>query len=280
VLIDQRLCRTFGTDKVIRSSRAMHGGAEFPPTLEAEAAACAAMIVVIGHHWLTGPGGTRRIDDPHDWVRREIELAFAHDRPVLPVLTGDRRPLRTSDRLPESLAGLIERQHLRMKHDVDLALIVDEVRQYLDDPAGPVYLVDLRPTHRSADVRLGSAELGGTFHGSSIVFRPTVFATRTRGTITFALGMRYRFLEVTAGVLDDAAAPDQVGVFTIIGDGRRLRQVTVPRGSPQTLTVNVTDVLHLRLEAYRPGTTARRTPNGATSAKLPELAWGDPVVYP
>src|SRR5690348_17677066 len=35
-LIDQALCRAFGADRVFRSSHAMHGGARFPPTIEAE----------------------------------------------------------------------------------------------------------------------------------------------------------------------------------------------------------------------------------------------------
>jgi hypothetical protein len=282
VLIDQKLCRVFGTDKVFRSSHAMHGGTSFPPTLAAEAAGCAVMLVVVGRHWLAATGAVRRIDDPEDWVRKEIELALAAGRPVIPVLAGDRLPLRDADRLPDPLAGLIERQHLRLNHEVDLALIADEIRQYLGGAGStsPVHLISLQPTHRSADVRLGSAELGGAYHGSSIVFRPNLFATRVRGTIGFTLGMRYRTLEVTAGVLDDATEPNQVGVFTVIGDGRRLRQVTVTRDRPRVLTVDVTDVLHLKLEAYRPGTTARPAPAGGKAAKLPELAWGDPVVYP
>lgn len=276
-LIDQGLCRTFGTDRVFRSSRAMHGGALFPPTLEAEAADCAVMIAVIGRHWLTDRGGARRLDNPDDWVRREIEFALAGGRPLIPVLTDDRAPLGVADRLPESIAGLADRTYLRFTHEPDLAQVIAEVRPHINGRPDPVRLVSLRPAQRSPDVRLGSAELGGVFHADSIVFRPIMFATHVRGMISFTLGMRYRTLTVTAGVLDDATEPEQVGVFTVIGDGRRLKQVTVTRGQPRRLTVDVTDVLNLKLEAYRPGTT---TGPGARSPKLPELAWGDPIVRP
>jgi hypothetical protein len=277
-LIDQGLCRAFGTDKVFRSSRAMHGGALFPPTLGAEAADCAVMIAVIGRRWLADADGVRRIDNPHDWVRQELELALASGRPVIPVLTDDRPPLGDADRLPPSIAGLADRTYLRFSGERDLPQIIAEVRPHMNGKLDPVRLVSLRPAQRSPDVRFGSAELGGVFHADSIVFRPTGFAAHVRGTITFVLGMRYRTLTVTAGVLDDAREPEQVGVFTIIGDGRRLKQLTVTRGQPRSLTVDVTDVLNLRLEAYRPGTTTDA--GGRRSSKLPELAWGDPVVRP
>jgi hypothetical protein len=257
-LVDQALCRAFGTDRVFRSSHAMYGGAQFPPTLEAEAADCAVMVVVVGDRWLAENDGARRIDDPRDWVRKEIEFALASRRPVISVLAGDRAPLSADDHLPVSLKELLDRPQLRFRSsEADLARVKDEVRQHLDDevrPARPVRLVTLHPVARSSDVRLGPAEINGEDYGESIVFR--AFAS----LISFNLGMRYRRLEVTVAARD--------GVFTVIGDGRVLAQVAATRAEPRRLTIDVTDVVTLKLTAHR------------SSGDDPELTWGDPVVHP
>lgn len=263
LLIDQRLCRAFGADRVFRSSWAMHGGALFPPTLEAEATGCAAMIVVIGQRWLAGNGGRRRIDNPEDWVRKEIEFALHNDRPVIPVLA-DRDELGPHDELPATITGLADRPQLRFQSaERDLARIADEVRPHVNGvvrPDHPIRLTSLRPIHRSSGVRLSTAEINGDYHDDSIVC--------LAGTISFDLGMRFRRLEVTAAVLTGAT---RSGVFTILGDGRTLAQVTTTSGRPRKLTVDVTDVLTLRLSAHRP--------DGGEPDNLPELAWGDPVVH-
>lgn len=76
-----------------------------------------------------------------------------------------------------------------------------------------------------------------------------------------------------------------MGVFKVLADGAVRSQVTAMLGKPQLLNVDVSDVLNLQLEAHRPGTTAHPMMAGVLAAggvsnKLPELAWGDPVVYP
>jgi len=295
VLIDQKLCQAIGAERVFRSSRAMHGGAIFPETLKAKAASCTVMLVVIGRHWLVGGRDCRRIDAPADWVRTEIELALENDRQVIPILTGDRQRLGPEDKLPPEIAGLLDRQYLRFHHrsaEFDLQHIVDEVRYHVSEPGvalpgavNPVLLTNFRPTQRSADMRTGAAELGGRYFGDSFVFRPSLFAANTRGSVSFNLGRKYRRLEVTAGVLDDAAEAHQVGVFKVLADGAVRSQVTAMLGKPQLLNVDVSDVLNLQLEAHRPGTTSHPMMAGVLAAggvsnKLPELAWGDPVVYP
>jgi hypothetical protein len=295
VLIDNALCDAFGEDSVFRSSRSMGGGTVFQPTLIAEAESCAVMIVVVGPRWLADDGGGRRIDEPGDWVRTEIALALANERPVIPVLTENRPKLTTDDKLPASIAGLVDRQYLRFHHrsaKLDLVGIVDAVRPHvmqrglwIPGPANALRLVKLGSTQRSSDVRLGAAQIDGALFGDSIVYRPSLFASQSRSSISFNLGKKFRRFEVTVGVLDDAAEADQVGVFTVVTDGKESIQVTATQGRPQLLSVDVTNVLNLRLEAYRPGTTGHPMLAGANLAggvsnKLPELAWGDPIVYP
>jgi hypothetical protein len=285
----------FGADRVFRSSRSVGGGTVFQPALVAEAAGCAVMVAVIGPRWLAENGGIRRIDEPGDWVCTEIALALANKKPVIPVLVGDRPKLEPTDNLPTSIAELVNHQYRRLHHrsaELDLVRIVDDVRPHvtkhglpMPGPTHPVLLTSLGSTQRSSDLRFGSAQLNGAYFGDSIVFRASLFAAQPLSTVSFNLGRRFRRFEVTVGVLDDAAEADQVGVFKVVTDEKVNMQVAVKLGQPQLLSVDVTDVLNLRLEAHRPGTTAHPMMAGVNAAggvsnKLPELAWGDPVVYP
>lgn len=279
-LIDRQLCRAFGPDRVCRSLRA------FPPESVAAAASCAAMLVVIGHHWLD----TGDLDAPADRVRTEIELALANGRPVVPVLVGDRPRLAG---LPATISTLAEHNHVRVNHrsiETDLLNLVDRLRPLVDPvgtssgPADSARLATLPPTQRSSDVRLGPARINNRYYGDSIIFRPELFADDVRGSITFDLGRQYRRLETTAGILGDAREPDQRGIFQVLTDGVVYMETTARHGAPRILNVNVTDVLSLRLVAYRPGTAARPAFAGVRtigrSTELPELAWGNPVVHP
>ncbi|TDV57214.1 NPCBM/NEW2 domain-containing protein [Actinophytocola oryzae] len=255
-LIDQKLCRVLGVDRVFRSSRAMHGGTPFPPTLAAEAAGCAVMLVVVGHHWLTG----HRIDDPDDWVRAEIAHALREDRPVIQVLTTGRGPLAAAD-LPAPIAALADRPHLDFHPgDAGLDRLVREVRRYVAQPSGSLFLTTLPPSARSPGIRLGTTEIDGTLHGDSIVFGPYA------GSISFRLAMRYRRLDTIVAALPATSARDVL--FTVTGDGRTLAQSSVTPGDPLPLTVDVTDVLTLTLAAHRP------------DSGQPDLAWASPVVHP
>lgn len=68
------------------------------------------LIAIIGPNWLgTQDDGPRRLDDPDDWVRLEVEAAISRGIRVIPVLVdGARMPVETE--LPQSLRGLARRQ--------------------------------------------------------------------------------------------------------------------------------------------------------------------------
>ena len=76
------------------------------------------MLAIIGPDWLTAErDGKRRLDDPDDWVRREIAIALDLSRvSVIPVLVGDAE-LPTSEQLPEPLRALPGRQAITVRPD-------------------------------------------------------------------------------------------------------------------------------------------------------------------
>lgn len=141
ILLDEKLCERLGSDNVFRDERSIGLGVDFNPVLWANLARSSVLVVVIGKNWFaTDAHGRRRLDDPADFVRREIALGLQLGIRVIPVLVGDVPPLRAAD-LPPDVAPLADRQFLRLgtraaQHDV--ARLVDEIARIVDadDTAG------------------------------------------------------------------------------------------------------------------------------------------------
>jgi hypothetical protein len=294
VLIDHKLRRAFGADNVFRSSRTIPKGLAFDSALIEAASNCSVLLAVIGPNWFVeDAAGVRRIDTPADWVRTEIELALAGGKPVIPVLVGDCA-MPTAEQLPVTITELARRQYIRIHPrtaDWDLTHLVHSIREHIVPSGAPmpdvpdsVLLAGLTPVSRSSDVRLGPVTIGSRLFSDSVIHRCSDFAQSARGSIGFNLGLSYRSFESTVGVLDDAAEAGQTGVFRVIVDGVPRKEVTVRHGEPRVLRVDVTDVLRLELESYRPGMTVSPLLAGARMASglsnnLPELGWGNPVVH-
>ncbi len=83
-------------------------GADFEEHIREEIDQCDVVLVLIGDEWLTPAAdtGTRRIDQPNDFVRLEIMSALRAEKVrVIPVLVeGARMPAATE--LPEDIARL------------------------------------------------------------------------------------------------------------------------------------------------------------------------------
>src|SRR5215475_2157295 len=90
-LLHAELSRRFGPELMFLDSASIPAGADFVEQLLDRVRHSAVVLAVIGTRWLTvaGPGGGRRIDDPDDWIRRELAAAFAAGVRVIPVLTDD-----------------------------------------------------------------------------------------------------------------------------------------------------------------------------------------------
>ncbi|MEQ4305129.1 toll/interleukin-1 receptor domain-containing protein [Plantactinospora sp. B6F1] len=134
-LVYERLRAEFGAENVFRDCRSMHAGADFPDELWSALRGSAVLLVVIGPDWLTleDATGRRRIDDPNDFVRREIVEAVDRSIRVIPVFLDGAKPLVASD-LPDALTTLPDRQFvtLRSRHDgADLDYLVKELRLFV-----------------------------------------------------------------------------------------------------------------------------------------------------
>jgi len=104
-----RLARQFGSGVVFQDVDSIRPGDDFAAEIEAAVGSCSVLIAVIGPHWPGPDGERRRLDDPQDWVRLEIEAAIRRGIRIIPVLV-DGASMPTAAELPESLHVLARRQ--------------------------------------------------------------------------------------------------------------------------------------------------------------------------
>ena len=97
------LAGRFGTQSVFIDVDSIEPGADFVAALTEALRRCQVMLVVVGTRWIDAEvGGRRRLDDPDDFVRMELELALQQGLRVVPVLVGGATmPSRES--LPSAL---------------------------------------------------------------------------------------------------------------------------------------------------------------------------------
>lgn len=104
-----RLAGHFGAEHVFLDI-GMRVGIDWEKNLQTELAKCDAMIVVIGREWLVADDdGQRRLDNPRDFVRVEIETALKRNILVIPTLVNGAE-MPDEDDLPDTLRPLTRRQ--------------------------------------------------------------------------------------------------------------------------------------------------------------------------
>lgn len=139
-LLDDHLRAVFGDKMVFKDSRSIEPGMEFPPVLWSALMNCKVLLVLIGRRWLTlaHPDGTRRIDHPDDYVRREIEAALLNGTTIIPIVL-DGADLPPVDELPGTIRRLPLRQAMRLRQresGIDLPAIVAELSKAIPPKAG------------------------------------------------------------------------------------------------------------------------------------------------
>jgi hypothetical protein len=131
--IYDRLVERYGRAHIFKDVDSIPPGADFPEYIAASIQASDVALVVIGPQWLSVSAGfaQRRLDDPADFVRVEIETALRLGVAVIPVLVGGAT-LPPARRLPESLRPLLRQNGLAVRQDPDFARDLERVFAAVD----------------------------------------------------------------------------------------------------------------------------------------------------
>ena len=93
-------------------------GRDFTEELANRVAQCDIFLAVVGRNWadVVDVDGGRRLDNPNDWVRVEIESAQRLGKHIIPVLVNGAEMPRP-ERLPDSLQSFTRRNAARLTHE-------------------------------------------------------------------------------------------------------------------------------------------------------------------
>jgi hypothetical protein len=130
-----RLTRRFGDDAIFMDIDDIELGADFPNVIAGTLARTEVVLVLIGPGWAgaQADGGRRRLDDPADFVRQEVQAAIRLNKRIVPVLVGGAAMPQASD-LPPQLAALPRYNALELgdaRFEADFARLMEAL-----DPPG------------------------------------------------------------------------------------------------------------------------------------------------
>lgn len=105
--LTDKLQQHFGQDSIFFDVDNIPLGVDFREHIGNAVGQCDVLLVIIGEKWaqLVDEQGNRRLNQPSDYVRIEIESALKRNIPVIPVLTGEAE-MPTANDLPPSIQSI------------------------------------------------------------------------------------------------------------------------------------------------------------------------------
>jgi hypothetical protein len=150
----EALVSEFGRESVFKDVDSVPMGADFRQVIMSAVEKCDVLLAFIGKQWLTisDDSGRRRIDNPDDFVRVEIETALDRDIPVIPVLVPEVRALN-EESLPPSLSKICFRQSALIRPDPDFGRDMERLGNGITSAARAARVGLRQPGRKPAKLR-------------------------------------------------------------------------------------------------------------------------------
>jgi hypothetical protein len=151
----------YGKKAIFRDVVKISSGVDFVKAIEQALDSCAVLLAVIGPRWLkiVDVAGMRRLDDPSDITRREIEIALQYGIYVIPVLVDGAEMPHERD-LPDGLKSLAHLQAHDLtdqRWEYDINKLVERLAQLGELPVTGVVTLSGSWRHLLLAVLAGAA---------------------------------------------------------------------------------------------------------------------------
>ncbi|MEV6486750.1 TIR domain-containing protein [Streptomyces sp. NPDC051576] len=180
---DRALSARFGPDSVFLARKSIEPGNNYIDVLVRAARRSHVLLALVDEEWIDAPDrnrpGKRALDNPQDWVRREIEEALASGVLIVPLFIGRRVEQLDPRRLPRSIAEIAECQYTRVDQhslEADLTRLGDRLVRLVpalaaldrsgpsDDPVPAEPDLTVRNDHQSGGIGQVSGTVGTYVH--------------------------------------------------------------------------------------------------------------------
>jgi hypothetical protein len=131
--LSDKLQQHFGPNSVFLDVDNIPLGVDFREYIGNAVGQCDVLLVIIGDEWMgpTDSQGKRRIDDPSDYMRVEIESALKRNIPVIPVLIEEATMPAPAD-LPPAIESIAFRNAAEIRAGRDLRQHIDQLIRGLE----------------------------------------------------------------------------------------------------------------------------------------------------
>ncbi len=133
-LLQYQLRERFPDARVFMDLDSIEAGLDFAEVIRDAVDSSAVLVALIGRQWATvADEQGRRLDDPDDYVRLEVQTALKRGVRVIPVLVDNARPLR-QQQLPAELQKLARLNALELsygRYQYDSGRLLDLIQRVL-----------------------------------------------------------------------------------------------------------------------------------------------------
>ena len=143
-LLQVQLRERFPDVRIFLDMDSIEAGMDFAEVIREAIDSCAVLVALIGGQWATllDEEGRRRVDNPDDYVRFEIQTALERRVRVIPVLVDNAIPLR-EEQLPAELHRPARLQALELsltRYEYDASRLLNLIQQVLAAPPSTLTL--------------------------------------------------------------------------------------------------------------------------------------------
>jgi hypothetical protein len=127
------LIAELGREPIFKDVDSIPLGVDFKQYLDQKVGECKVLLAIIGDEWVEARDaqGNRRLEDPNDFVRIEIESALERGIPVIPLLVRGAKMPEEKD-LPASLQKLVYKNGMPVRPDPDFHNDMERLISALD----------------------------------------------------------------------------------------------------------------------------------------------------
>lgn len=159
--IYDKLESVFGSDRVFRDLNDIAAGQDFRAKIAQEVNQSDVLLVIIGPRWesITDNQGNRRLENPDDFVRIEVEEGLKNPQKIVIPILVENASMPRPESLPKSLRELCYRNAVSVRQDPDfhpdMQKLVQQIKQIRQISRKGV------PVYRQKPVMLGAGILAG-----------------------------------------------------------------------------------------------------------------------